>query len=167
MVAGQERVRTGVIEIRKVHGVVDPADFFTKHLECGKNIEQLIGMLNCQFRRGRPAAGPRLKRAVPTVSVGSPGGADGSPAAVVVDGLLLHLHGYEEIDEEFPLARPLPETHGEEDVLPEREFGDPVPGLSSRAPAARGPKGEAKIGRRVRTAGQDAIFAPRHHWNRL
>ena len=58
----QERVRTGAIELRKVHGEVNPADLFTKHLASKDRIEQLVRLFNCEYRDGRADSAPRLRR---------------------------------------------------------------------------------------------------------
>ena len=58
----QERVRTGAIEVRKVHGEVNPADLFTKHLTSRDRINQLVKLFNCEFREGRAESAPHLRR---------------------------------------------------------------------------------------------------------
>jgi hypothetical protein len=57
----QERVRTGAIELRKVHGDVNPADLFTKHLSSRDRINQLVQLFNCEFRDGRAMSAPSLR----------------------------------------------------------------------------------------------------------
>ena len=66
----QERVRTGAIELRKVHGDVNPADLFTKHLSSRDRINQLVQLFNCEFREGRSESAPLLRRQKTT----APGG---------------------------------------------------------------------------------------------
>ena len=44
----QERVRSGAIELRKVSGLVNPADLFTKHLTSRDRVTQLIALFNCE-----------------------------------------------------------------------------------------------------------------------
>ena len=46
-------------------GEENPADLFTKHIESGKKLEQLVNMFNCEFKDGRPQAAPKLKSATP------------------------------------------------------------------------------------------------------
>ena len=58
----QERVRSGAIEPRKVNGLVNPADLFTKHLTSRHRFNQLIELFNCEYRDGRSAAAPELKK---------------------------------------------------------------------------------------------------------
>ena len=58
----QERVRSGAIELRKVNGLVNPADLFTKHLTSRDSVNQLIELFNCEYREGRSAAAPELRQ---------------------------------------------------------------------------------------------------------
>lgn len=58
----QERVRSGAIELRKVNGLVNPADLFTKHLTSRDRVNQLIELFNCEYREGRSAAAPELRK---------------------------------------------------------------------------------------------------------
>ena len=58
----QEKVRTGVIELRKVRGDVNPAYLFTKYIPSGDKIKNLIELFSCQFREGRAASAPQLRR---------------------------------------------------------------------------------------------------------
>ena len=58
----QERVRTGAIELRKVHGDVNPADLFTKHLSSRDRMNQLVQLFNCEYRDGRAESAPLLRK---------------------------------------------------------------------------------------------------------
>ena len=58
----QERVRTGAIQLRKVNGLVNPADLFTKHLSSRDRINQLIELFNCEYREGRSITAPQLRK---------------------------------------------------------------------------------------------------------
>ena len=58
----QERVRTGAIQLRKVNGLVNPADLFTKHLTSRDRINQLIELFNCEYRDGRAQTAPLLRK---------------------------------------------------------------------------------------------------------
>ena len=58
----QEKVRTKAIELRKVHGEVNPADLFTKHLQSRERVESLVRLFGCDYRAGRPEAAPLLRR---------------------------------------------------------------------------------------------------------
>ena len=58
----QERVRTGAMELRKVNGLVNPADLFTKHLASRERINQLVELFGCEYREGRSAAAPELRK---------------------------------------------------------------------------------------------------------
>ena len=52
-IMGQERVRSGAIELRKVNGLVSTADLLTKHLTSRDRATQLIELLNCECRIDR------------------------------------------------------------------------------------------------------------------
>ena len=58
----QERVRDGTIELRKVRGEVNPADLFTKHLLSRERVTNLTQLFGCEFRGGRPANAPQLRK---------------------------------------------------------------------------------------------------------
>ena len=58
----QERVRSGAIELRKVIGLVKPADLFTKHLTSRDRVNQLNELFDCEYREGRSAAAPELRK---------------------------------------------------------------------------------------------------------
>ena len=131
------RLRRKVFELWKASGETCPNDLFTKHLESGKKLKQLVGVFNCHFRGGRPDAAPKLKRAA-AHPLGSEGGGS-EHAAVVVEGLLPHLHDEDGIRKECPTATPIPESYGEKDVSPGRELGDAVPRLSRGRAAAGKP----------------------------
>ena len=77
----QERVRTGAIELRKVHGDVNPADLFTKHLSSRDRINQLVQLFNCEFREGRAESAPLLRRQKATAQ----GGTVATVAATQID----------------------------------------------------------------------------------
>jgi len=64
----QERVRSGAIELRKVNGLVNPADLFTKHLSSRERINELVGLFSCEFREGRSLAAPELRKQKTTAS---------------------------------------------------------------------------------------------------
>jgi hypothetical protein len=65
----QQHVRSGRVELRKVKGTVSPADLFTKFLESGRKIDDLVSLFSCEFRTGRAAAAPLLRRAGGTANV--------------------------------------------------------------------------------------------------
>ena len=67
----QERVRAGAIELRKVHGEVNPADLFTKHLSSRDRMNQLVKLFNCEFRDRRADSAPHLRRPQTTAQEGA------------------------------------------------------------------------------------------------
>ena len=50
------------MELRKVNGLVNPADLFTKHLSSRERINQFVELLNCEYRDGRSATAPELRK---------------------------------------------------------------------------------------------------------
>jgi len=58
----QQRIRLCELEVRKIAGEVNPADLYTKHLETKAKIEQLVQLFGAEFRDGRPAAAPQLRK---------------------------------------------------------------------------------------------------------
>ena len=59
----QERVRSGAIELRKVNGLVNLAELFTKHLTARDRVAQLIELFDCEYRDGRSTIAPELRPA--------------------------------------------------------------------------------------------------------
>ena len=57
----QEKVRTGAIIVKKVHGEVNPADIFTKHLPSKEKVHQLLKLFGCEYREGRAESAPLLR----------------------------------------------------------------------------------------------------------
>ena len=58
----QQRVRDRTLEIRKVHGDINPADLFTKHLSSEDRVRDLLGLFGCRFRTGRAESAPALRQ---------------------------------------------------------------------------------------------------------
>ena len=58
----QQHVRSGAVELRKVNGKVNPADVFTKYLESFDRIPIFVELFGCDYREGRPAAAPLLRK---------------------------------------------------------------------------------------------------------
>ena len=104
----QEKVRVGAIELRKVHGKVNPADLFTKHLLGRDRVEALIKLFSCQYREGRAASAPKLKRKEGTsvhvceAHVGHDGEEEEGP--MHDPELLPHHYSQHDRDELFPVA---------------------------------------------------------------
>ena len=57
----QHAVRSGMIQLRKVWGEVNPADLFTKHLSSRERVTNLTQLFGCEFRDGRPKSAPKLR----------------------------------------------------------------------------------------------------------
>ena len=58
----QQKLRAGALEIKKVCGEANPADFFTKHLSSEDRVSDLCRLFRCRFTVGRAAGAPSLKR---------------------------------------------------------------------------------------------------------
>ena len=58
----QERVRSGAIELRKLHGLMSPADLSTKHVTSRDRVNQWIELFNREYREGRSEAAPELRK---------------------------------------------------------------------------------------------------------
>ena len=48
--------------MRKVNGLVNPADLFTKHLSSRDRVTQLVELFNCEYREGRATTAPLLRK---------------------------------------------------------------------------------------------------------
>jgi len=57
----QQAARTKKVEIRKVAGLVNPADLLTKFSLSKERILELVRLLGCYFGDGRPAHAPALR----------------------------------------------------------------------------------------------------------
>ncbi len=57
----QQAARTKRVEIRKVAGLVNPADLLTKFSLSRERILELVRLLGCRFEDGRPAQAPALR----------------------------------------------------------------------------------------------------------
>ena len=55
-------MRTGAIQLRKVNGLVNPADLFTEHLSSRERVNQLVELFNCGYREGRASTALQLKK---------------------------------------------------------------------------------------------------------
>ena len=121
----QQKLRAGALELRKVRGEVNPADLFTKHLSSSERVTDLLKLLNCTFRAGRPEAAPQMRK----------GGVAGSkeeilavePAEeqvypIVGERIERHGHLYPAVEWEGELV---PEAYLHDDrVLPHQVQGD-------------------------------------------
>jgi len=57
----QQAARTKKVEIRKVAGLVNPADLLTKFSLSKERISELVRLLGCYFGEGRPEQAPALR----------------------------------------------------------------------------------------------------------
>ncbi len=58
----QQAVRSRRIDLRKVAGESNPADLYTKHLPSRDKVGQLVKLMGCDFRAGRAATAPQMRR---------------------------------------------------------------------------------------------------------
>ena len=73
----QQAVRTGAIQLRKVPGVANPADLFTKHSLSKERVLELLKLFSCDYRGGRPANAPQVKQGASTKKTMAELAADG------------------------------------------------------------------------------------------
>ena len=99
----QERVKSGAIELRKVNGLVNPADLFTKHLQSRERVDQLVKLFNCEYRDGRAASAPQLRKndAKPEVNVAQTEADPNNTSRPHDPDVLPHDYNDEDLDEIF------------------------------------------------------------------
>ena len=116
----QEKVRTGAITVKKVHGEVNPADIFTKHLPSREKVHQLMSLFGCECREGRAESAPLLR---PHGHADREGGhpSDDPLPTFVADvkphdsNILPHLHSAKDIELLFPSIAAAPEPENSND----------------------------------------------------
>ena len=114
----QEKVRTGAIIVKKVHGEVNPADIFTKHLPSKEKVHQLLKLFGCEYREGRAESAPLLR---PHDHADREGGHpidDPLPTFAVEPhnpNILPHLHSATDIEKLFPSIDAAPEPANSKD----------------------------------------------------
>ena len=107
----QQKVRTGAIELRKIRGDANPADMFTKFLPPRDEVDSLVRIFGCEYRKGRAERAPLLRRVsapevehhIHVVYKFDPGLNDEAHMHDV--GILPHQHTQELIKKRFPMAR--------------------------------------------------------------
>jgi hypothetical protein len=62
----QQAVRNKTIQLRKVPGVANPADLFTKHSLSKERVLDLLRLFSCEYREGRAANAPQVKQGAST-----------------------------------------------------------------------------------------------------
>ena len=142
----QQRLRRKEFTLRKIGGEQNPADLFTKHLESASRLLNLLELFRCEFREGRAASAPSLKK-----HVEAPG--PRAPEETIALATLLHLAGGEYIEKRFPQAEAPDEAYSEPDHPPGDELGDPVPRLMrTGSRSMRGRRGAPAQSRRPAAA---------------
>ena len=118
----QEKVRVGAISVKKVHGEVNPADIFTKHLPSREKVHQLMALFGCECREGRAASAPLLRPHGHDNREGGHPNDDPLPTFVANfdckphnPDVLPHMHSASDIDELFPTIDAAPAPINAED----------------------------------------------------
>ena len=108
----QQAVRTGRFELRKVPGERNPADLLTKHSQTAERLAKLVELFGAEFREGRAAAAPQLRKSQGTKTTMADGGLDGGETLAMSaegetgDPIMPHLVlGLEKLNELFPAMR--------------------------------------------------------------
>ena len=125
----QEKVRTGAIAVKKVHGSVNPADIFTKHLPSREKVHQLMSLFGCEYREGRATSAPLLR---PHGGEDREGGhsIDDNPLPTFIADLdaaphdinvLPHMHSTDDIERLFPTIDAAPGVSNDDDFDAEKE----------------------------------------------
>jgi hypothetical protein len=117
----QQRLRRKEFELRKVGGVENPADLFTKHMDSANKLNGLVALYGCEFRSGRAEAAPNLKRRQQVAMMGAE-----YPSS------LPHTMKAEDIDREYPVVEPDEEIEDEHGDEPLQDMRDPVPKLKGQ-----------------------------------
>ena len=109
----QQAVRTGRFELRKVPGEQNPADLLTKHSQTAERLAKLVELFGAEFRGGRAAAAPQLRKSQGTKTTMADGGLDGGEALAMSgegehgdDPIMPHLvMEPEKLDQLYPAMR--------------------------------------------------------------
>ena len=111
----QQAARTGRVEVRKVAGLTNPADLFTKHALARERISELVRLIGAKFVEGRPEAAPVLREGLGKHKTMAEAEAEGLTAAISEHELAMpvmpHLcFNLEELNEFYPPLVPAPEV---------------------------------------------------------
>ena len=85
--------------MRKVNGLVNPADLFFLHLTSRDRITQLIELFNCECRDGRSTIVPELRPAAVNAIVNDNDPAINNQLPMHDPDVLLHLYESADIDD--------------------------------------------------------------------
>lgn len=121
----QQRLRNKEFELRKFDGTKNTADLFTKHMDSAEKLSKLIKMRGCEFRVGRAASAPQLKKACAVAL--APYTFD--EILTVSEEVLPHLLTHEKMMNNHPRAVPEARQLEEPDHCTREELRDPVPSL--------------------------------------
>ena len=103
----QERVRRGAIQLRKVNGLVNPADLFAKHLTSRDRVDQLVEFFNCECRDVRASTAPQLNTDTVPLPVGHVATLDddiNNQGSAHDPDILVHNYDDEDLSTMFPRA---------------------------------------------------------------
>jgi len=130
----QQAARTGRVQVRKVAGVANPADLFTKHALARERVLELVRLLGCKFLDGRPEAAPALREGQRRGLTMAEAEADGITAAVAAEELAMPIMPHisleaDELDRLYPSLVPADEVDdpdaddGTEDLVYQHGLG--------------------------------------------
>ena len=80
----QQAVRTGRVDLRKVHGEKNPADLLTKHSLSRERLEMFVALHGCKYLAGRAGSAPKMREGETTRTTMASGG--GGLIGVAGDG---------------------------------------------------------------------------------
>ena len=111
----QQAARTGRVQVRKVAGVANPADLFTKHALARERVLELVRLLGCKFLDGRPDAAPPLREGQRRGLTMAEAEAEGITAAIEADELAMPIMPHvaldgDELDRLYPSLIPAEEV---------------------------------------------------------
>ena len=97
----QQAVRTGRVDLRKVHGERTPADLLTKHSLTRASMEMLVQLHGCRYLEGRAESAPKVRKGAS--SKGTMANADAEIGNVEPEPEMPHnMHDQHKLDELFP-----------------------------------------------------------------
>ena len=84
----QQAVRAGKLAVKKVAGLANPADLFTKHSLSKERILDLVHLLDCHFLEGRASAAPAMREGTGTKRTMADAEAEGLAGSIEEDLLV-------------------------------------------------------------------------------
>ena len=132
----QQRLRRRDFELRKVLGTENPADLFTKHMDSAAKLDGLVKLYGCEFREGRAAAAPSLKKQHQSQGVDEK----------ALMACLPHTRHAREIETRYPRAQPDEELREDDEQEDLQEAANTAPERSSRLSGRQRARGAPGVG---------------------